>query len=261
MHQYQDGLYQQIAQSAGIYAGQKLSNMLNRTYQGYRRKRSYPKSAFARTKKRQRYGAHTSELKFRNTELVNAPITTSWVTLNPSSGVDCLSAVPQGTTEQQHLGRTMYMIGIYVHGDLEMSRVVDQTLPENDIIVRICLVLDSDTKGVELVASDVMDTGPTTQHLAFRNLQHTSRLRVLKEKSIVVRPLNMAETINAFAHGQRRQPFKINVTFKKPIRVLFKGTTGVVGSIVDNSLHVIACASEGGVNLGYQSRLRFRDNL
>ncbi len=206
-------------------------------------------------------GYSTSELKFADSEVSVLAIAATWGALNPTT-LDCLNAVVQGPGESEHLGRTMYMTSIHIKGFFKKVKQETGADPTADIILRLALVLDTDTKGAEVTASDVMDTGGSSDIFAFRNLQHTSRLKVLKDFTVVMRQTNMNEgAINVFAHGERRMKFKMHYRFKKPIRVLFSGTTAVVASIVDNSLHVVGIASLTGVTVTYQCRLRFKDNL
>ncbi len=208
-----------------------------------------------------RYGAFRSESKFSDSQLVGTAIATSWTTQNPTT-LDSLSAVAQGTTESTHLGRTMYMTSIHMRGQVILDVAESEGAPPSDVTVRIAIVLDTDTKATEVTATDVYDAGQTSDIFAFRNLQHTSRLKVLRHKLITLHPFNLNEgSINLFANGNRVRDWQFNYTFKKPVRVLFSGTTAVVGSIVDNSLHFVTIATASGATITYQSRLRFKDTL
>ncbi len=235
---------------------------------GYRKRRLALPTIYQRSgwKKRKGYGylggGIGSETKFKDSELVATAVPTVWTTLNPTT-LNCLSAVAQGTTESEHLGRTMYITSIHLKGAFLRNLAEGGTTPQGDYHVRFLIVLDTDTKGVELDADDVMDIGQTADIFAFRNLQHTSRLKVLADRQYVIRPWMVNEgATNAFANSEARRTFKFNHKFKKPMRVLFSGTTAVVGSVVDNSLHFVVISSESGVGtVDYQCRLRFKDTL
>lgn len=210
--------------------------------------------------KRNRMGAFGSETKFADSELTATALTTSWVTLNPTTK-NSLTAVAQGTTESTHLGRTMYMTSFHMKGDFFLPTVEADVDITNDATVRYVIVMDTDTKGTEVSATDVMDAGQTDDVHAFRNLQHTSRLKVLTDKTFTMRPFVVAQgAVDLFANGARRRHFQYNITFKKPVRVLFSGTTAVVASIVDNSLHFCAI-SNSTYSVEYQCRLRFKDTV
>ncbi len=207
-------------------------------------------------------GYSKTELKFRDNEVVAGAMTPAWTASNPSS-FDCISGVGQGNGESNHLGRTMYIVSIHVKGQVIYNTGESDVGPVEDVIGRVCLVLDTDTNATEIIATEVMDAGQTQDTFAFRNLQHTSRIKVLADKMMVFRPINMNEgSINLFANGAIHKPFTFNYRFKKPIRVLFSGTGAAVSDIVDNSLSIVTCCTASGfLTVNYQSRLRFRDNL
>ncbi len=206
-------------------------------------------------------GYYGTETKFRNNQLTTTALSTSWQTLNPTTA-DTLTAVTQGTSESQHLGRTMFMTSLHLKGEFFVTVAESATTPAPDAVVRYAIVLDTDTKGTEVTATDVFDASQTTDRFAFRNLQHTSRLKVFHDRTFMMRPVNMNEgAINLFAHGTRTHQFSVNLHFKKPIRVLFSGTTAVVGDIVDNSFHFVCISSGAAVSVSYQVRLRFKDTL
>ncbi len=210
---------------------------------------------------RMRFGGYGSETKFVDSEVTATNVTSAWTTINPTTK-DCLNAVVQGTSESEHLGRTLYITSIHLRGSFLLPTLESTVAPFNEVIYRFCLVLDTDTKGVELVATDVMDVGQTADVFAFRNLQHTSRIRVLKDTTKVMKVMQVNEgAVNLFAHGGIRQQFKWHYKFKQPMRVLFNGTTAVVGSIVDNSLHFIVISADTNLQVEYQCRMRFKDNI
>ncbi len=224
--------------------------------------RYYYTSGKARTKKRKMSrGYFGSETKFSDAELTSTALSTAWQTLNPTT-LDSLTSVAQGTTESTHLGRTMYMTSLHLRGEFFVSVSEADPAPSPDAVCRFAIVLDTETKADEATATEVFDAGQTSDRFAFRNLQHTSRLRVYHDKTMVIRPDVMNEGgINSFANSTRTHYFKVNLKFKKPIRVLFTGTTAVVGSIVDNSFHFVAVASSALVSVSYQVRLRFKDTI
>ncbi len=208
-----------------------------------------------------RYGYFGSELKFSDSEVLLQPMTETWGTLNPT-GRNSLSAVAQGTSESEHLGRTMYITSIHLRGTLDFLFGESKTGPEPTPDCRFAIVLDTDTKGVQAAATDVMDVGQTKDILAFRNLQHTSRLKVMHDRRFIIRQVEMNEgSVNLFAHPTTRVKWQFHKRFNPPIRVLFSGTTAVVGSIVDNSFHFIQISTTTDMRVEYQCRLRFKDTI
>ncbi len=208
-----------------------------------------------------RYGYFGSELKFKDTEVTSTAFPEIWGTRNPAV-TDTLSGVAQGTSESEHLGRTMYMKSIHLKGRLIFPVVESAMGPTPTPDCRICVILDTDTKGVEVTASDVMDTGQTNQVLAFRNLQHTSRLKVLYDKRFIVKLKEMNEGgSDLYASPETLIRWSFHKRFKVPIRVLFSGTGENVSNVVDNSLHFICVSSDSFLRFEYQCRLRFCDTM
>ncbi len=87
--------------------------------------------------------------------------------------------------------------------------------------------------------------GLTDDTLSFRNLQFTKRFRVLWDRSWKINRKQTNEgAINLFATGNETTALMtFNRRFKTPISVTCSGTTAVVGSITDNSLHIIGVAN------------------
>ncbi len=222
-----------------------------------------------RSRKRKRYGGiyarrtsaktFTEEKKFNDTELTSTALTTSWTT-KENATMDCISAVAQGTTESTHLGRVYYIHSMHLKGEVVAAVNESQTAPLDDIHIRVAIVLDTQTNKTQMVATDAMDAGQSNDLLAFRNLHGVQRFKYFMDKTfIVVRPNTNEGASNLFANHNVIRPFTWNKRFKTPIKVVTSATTAVVGSIVDNSFHVIAIADRTGSFINYQVRIRYTD--
>ncbi len=202
-------------------------------------------------------GFASIENKFIDVELDSSAFAVTWATMEPATE-DSLSAVAQGDGESNRDGRIYHINGIFIQGHFAMPASESNNAPISDQECRIALVLDTQTNAAQLTATDVMDGGQTKDYHAFRNLQFTKRFRVLKDKKVVLNVENTNEgAANLFANKLVVKNFKINHTFKPPMRVICKGTTAVIASITDNSLHLIGVGSSTATQLNYQCRLRF----
>ncbi len=225
----------------------------------YRRSKIRRRGLYAAVAKQNiRTGGFASiENKFIDVELDATAFATTWSTMEPATE-DALSAVAQGDGESNRDGRIYHINGIFIQGHFAMPASESNNAPVSDQECRIALVLDTQTNAAQLTATDVMDGGQTKDYHAFRNLQFTKRFRVLKDKKVVLNVENTNEgAINLFANKLVVKNFKINHTFKPPLRVICKGTTAVIASITDNSLHLIGVGSSTTSQLNYQCRLRF----
>ncbi len=168
------------------------------------------------------------------------------------------SAIAQGDGESNRDGRKANLLSVHVKGFL---RIISQEAAANPVfggIVRLILVMDKQTNGAQLNAEDVVTV--TTQDInAWRNLQNSQRFRILKDQRIEMPVTNMSTfQVNDFSTSQQEMPFEFHVVFKKPIVVNHTGTTAVVASIADNSLHLIGISTLGIHQISYVSRVRFR---
>ncbi len=199
------------------------------------------------------------ETKFSDNEKTSAAIATTWTTINPTTD-NCLNGLVQDDTENGRDGRVYHITSIHMKIGVNSDASEEDTAPQSDVQVRMCLVLDTQTNGTEMSAADCMVSDQTYDVLAFRNLANSQRFRVLKDKTVIVRRDVMAQgAVNLFATAVKyNQPVVWNYRFKKPLRVHTDGAGGTVSVIKDNSLHFIVVANVAGASLNYEVRVRFK---
>jgi len=210
-----------------------------------------------------RIGGFTGiEKKFVDYNISNTALTTTWAggELDPTTPL-AISAIAQGDGESQRDGRVATLHSVFIKGFFVTAVVESSIFPLSDVIVRLVLVQDKQTNGAQLNAEDVFDTIAATADVnSVKNLQNSARFIVLKDKTFMI-PRARANTnegaSNLFATGQVLVPFKMGFNFRKPIRVNHTGTTAVVTSIADNSLHLIGTTTNGASLLTYRTRVRF----
>ncbi len=199
------------------------------------------------------------ENKFFDSENTAASFSTAWILMNPSL-TSKLTAMAQGDGPQERDGRKYSMTSIHIKGFINVPPVESNTAPAGDTIVRLVLVWDTQTNGAELTPADVMLTGVSNNVNSFRNLQFTSRFKVLWDKTfnLVVSRAGMNEgSANLFGAGIVRIPFKINKTFKTPISVTRSGSTANISNVTDNSISIIGVGITSTPTLTYEARIRF----
>ncbi len=190
-------------------------------------------------------------------ELTATAFATTWAT-KENATMDCISGTAQGDTEDTRDGRVYHITACYINGLVSLPVAEMAVAPTGDIQYVIKLVLDTQTNGAQLTATDVMDGSGTEDTLAFRNLQHTSRFKILGTRKGIIRPWNLNEgAVNSFAHGESLRAFNFVWVPKTPLKVICSNTGSTITGITDNSLHVIACATSTSAQLEYQVRLRF----
>jgi len=172
----------------------------------------------------------------------------------------CLNAMAQGDGAQSRDGRRIIMHSVHIKARI-LHRFTQDTAASSPT-VRFVLVLDSQTNGAQLNAEDVFQEvalGLDTN--AFRKIEWGQRFKVLADKTLTMEPKGMAIiTTNTLWSTTCLRQIKINKKLGLPVN--FSGTTGVIGSVADYSLHVL-CWEESGTpgttTVTYAARIRFTD--
>ncbi len=199
------------------------------------------------------------ERKFADFESDGDAFATSWAMMEDGT-ILSVAGVAQGNGESNRIGRKMSIHSIHIRARLTSLKQEAATDPvPASYVGRFCLVMDTQTNGAQLTATDVFDNGQTDDILSFRDLQNSTRFRVLWDRKFSISTQQMAQGgIDLFAHGALSGPIMTyNRQFKKPINVLYSNTTNVIASVVDNSLHIIGIANSTNILLSYQCRIRF----
>ncbi len=198
------------------------------------------------------------EKKFFDTESNSDAFATTWAAMEPAT--TNLTAVAQGDGESNRDGRKYSIVSIHVKGYVLRPASESATTPIGDATVRLCLVLDKQTNGAQLTATNVMDGGGTDDYLAFQNLQFVQRFQIIWDKTFTL-PIGRSSTnegaVNLFAVSETRMPFNFRKVFKTPIVVTMSNTTADIANVTDNSIHMIGVGSSTAVTANYQCRLRF----
>jgi len=199
-------------------------------------------------------------------------IGTSWAGCEADPGtVNTLFAPTQGDDISNRTGRRADVMGIRIKGLLTGLKQTAQTTADEATLVRVVLVQDKQTNSAQLNAEDVISSGDATQ--AFNMFQSTAffgRFKVLKDKRYITpaTPVSIrtADQVTTTAQNMEvtgfEKDFKMNVKFRKPVRVNFNATNGgTVADIIDNSWHILAIANSAdqGVRLSYKCRVVFVD--
>jgi len=161
----------------------------------------------------------------------------------------CLNAPAQGDNEQARDGKRIVVKNISVKGTVT---VPVEFVSAEPIRVFVAMVLDTQTNGgqcdSELIFKNQHGSAATAV-VPLRNLLYSKRFRVLKSQVFDL-------TSPAVGYGCQRSfewftPMELPVNFTA-------GDTGIVGNIVDNSIHMVAYATRTGAYLQYNSRARFQ---
>ncbi len=203
------------------------------------------------------------EKKFADTSIVSTAMSVSTDLtggeLDPATLLG-LNSVAIGDTESTRDGRVMHMTNLVVKGQLRVAPKINTTAGQTQNRAFLALVLDTQTNGAQLNSEDVY-VNPSGDALLntrpVRNLQYIKRFRVLWSKELVLPIVSETYDGTNIETGGVSRSFQFFINWKKKIKTIFTGTTAVVGSIGDNSLHMIGFANSTDVLCDYNARLRF----
>lgn len=207
------------------------------------------------------------ETKYFDTSLVASPI----IAPTDCSGGEhdpvtilCLNGVPQGDTASSRDGMKIAMKSLYIEGKVVCAAQANQTASDSGTTVLIAVVLDTQTNGAQLNSEDVYINPAGDANLAsspLRDMSFTERFKVLKQKRIQIRQPSMVYDGTNVEQAGQKIPFRMAINLGGMLTKFQTGTTtGYVGTIIDNSIHVVAYADGTDLSpvLYYNARLRYR---
>ena len=210
------------------------------------------------------------EKKFFDSSLqsaINSPTDATGGEEDPTT-LNCLNCPAQGDGESQRDGRQIAMHSINIKGNVFIPAQTNQTAADVVPDIFIALVCDKQTNGAQMNSEDCFSNPSANASLAaqpFRNLEYSQRFKVLKtvriaSKSIAGAMQPVYDGTNIEVQGAQ-VPWSMYVNLKgMKVNFISGQTTSVIDAIADNSLHVIAYASNAsslGPTIQYASRLRF----
>lgn len=195
--------------------------------------------------------------------IVNTADTWASCEVDPAT-LNCLFAPTEGNGIENRVGNKVMVHKITIRGRVQIDLQPNQTSMDNPVFVRLILYTDKQTNGTQAQAEDLMDSGGSLGEASymFQNTANFGRFQVLRDKLFQLSPSQASyDGTNIEVAGVGRL-FKFTVAFKKPLQVRFNNTNGgTVADIIDNSFHLIAHATTGGVsaNIDYKVRTVFTD--
>lgn len=168
--------------------------------------------------------------------------------------VTCLTAgVTQGSTDQTRQGNKIFI------SKLQLNMRLQHPAGTYHAAARVLLFID--TEGYQNAASPTAaDLLASSEYIAaFRNLNHTSRFKVLMDKRIVLSP-SVATTGDSSEKAMYLLRKTIN--FKNGLIQQYSGTGGAESDITKNAIYVMVLTNDdtaGAITAKFTSRIRFTD--
>ncbi len=166
----------------------------------------------------------------------------------------CLNGLVQGDGESERIGRKVILTSLHMKGMVTRDAIDGASMGDGSI-VRILVLVDHFTQGVQYSSERVLDGDATIPAFAFRNLDYEKTFRILKDQTFELNATATGGNGTASDMGAFRKKFDWN--FQLNVPVLQNLATGLVTGITDNSLHVLAISQGIQCTLNYESRVRY----
>lgn len=167
--------------------------------------------------------------------------------------------IPRGPGPKDRIGNKIYIHSLNVFGVLRDPGGAFTT----GQVARVMVVLDHQSNGVAPTIDEILDTTQATPDTyAYRNLQNTTRFRVLMDKHIVQNRLAGAYTGGAADWAGVKNVFRYNVNFKVPLKVEYKTSeiNGFTSDIVYSNIWVVMINETGTSDwVSVNTRIRYTD--
>lgn len=217
---------------------------------------------------RQRSSLDLGETKYFDTfkSAGTLAVGTDWTgsELDPAT-LNTLFCPGVGAGVDQRIGRKVYVHKLSVNGCIIFGVQANLTALDDMPFVRLALVQDTQSNGVQMQGEQVFapaDPTNTLTPLAFQTVANFGKFKVLKDKFIQCPMVTTSYDGTNMESNGYVVPFKWTIKFKNPVCVKFNSTGGsTIADIVDNSWHIIGTAVNGGINasLHYNARTYYRE--
>lgn len=226
------------------------------------RRRAAIRGARRLRRRRYAYPSIKQEPKFYDTSLASTSITydPGFASLEMDPSITSMISTPAvGDSEQNRDGKKIVITQVEIKGSVVKGVQYNNQSGIDDFgQVWVALVLDTQTNNLQMNSEDCFKSigGATVAMQPFRNLLFGNRFRILKMKRFTFNSgFWSGAAPNISQEGQGRL-FTIFKKLRLPVN-FNAGTSASVSNVLDNSLHVIAWASDANYVLGYSARIRF----
>lgn len=191
-----------------------------------------------------KYGSHkhyhTKELKFRNIDINQAPVS------SVGNITESINKIAQGTNEVQRIGRVCKMKSIHWRLRCFLPNTISATATTDTM--RIILYLDKQANGLTATVTDILESA---NFQSFRNLANSRRFKILCDKQVT---LNVPSS-DSTEYGRVSRNFQIHKKVNSQIE--FNSTTGAMTEIRSNNYGVLLISEFGEMQLESRLRIRF----
>lgn len=175
-----------------------------------------------------------------------------------------LSLIAQGVTASQRVGRralitSVHLQGIYLPPVASVAGTGASDLDDWSQRIKLWVIQDRQANGAQFAVLNFLKTADIN---SFRNLNNTSRFKVLASRQILANSRCGAGNGTTTLQVRSVYPFKIDIKCAIPID--FSSTTGAITEQKLNSIHLFMISENDQLNsqgvLQFNTRIRYVDS-
>lgn len=183
---------------------------------------------------------------------------------------NCLNSMSRGSGPSERVGSRITCKDINIRGTLEYKKghLAEKQTGNAGVKIFMALVLDTQTNGVQVDdPNKVFLNSSAAKTSSFRNIEFTTRFKVLKTKIFTFDPQPIMQTFvlvedsaDGVGWGGVKRSFEWYVPLKNMLTTFGSDETGgTCAEITDNSLHLLCWTDddEHEQELRYNARLRY----
>lgn len=195
---------------------------------------------------------------------ITAPTDAAGGEVDPPTA-DCLTAIPQGDKSSERIGKSVVVNKVTVRGTISVAQDDAQTETSSTATYMVAMILDTQTNAAQLKSEDVYKNAmadPDTACSVLRDMEFTNRFKVLRVVQLVA-PTVWAAGVSASTYDLSGYtiPFEMHKEWKSGLKINYKlgAITGVIANTIDNSIHIIAYATNASrlPRIKYNARIRY----
>ena len=216
-----------------------------------------------------RFTSGADELKYLDTEAeqaLSAPTNAAGAEVQPTTGcTGCLSCPAQGNTAQSRIGSKFKVHSLLLKGAIRVQAQDAITAGPAMPTIFCALVQKTQTNAATIVSENVYENLAATAYgnaSMQRNMAYIAQYKVLKTWTFQTDPAAVGTDGTDGFRQEQHIPFVLQKKFKTPMPVscIAGNTTADVANVIDNSLHLIAYATNitgSQPRIMYNCRVRF----
>lgn len=173
-----------------------------------------------------------------------------------------LNNIAQGDDASNRNGARVLLKSVQVEGFVEVPPQADQTSADASCMVFVALVMDTQTNGAALNTANVYanpSANAALTPLPVRNILFSKRYKVLSVQRLDFDTPNLTYDGTNIELGGAIKHFSMYRKMSLPVQ--YSAGTGVITSIVDNSLHLVCGTNSVALvpTLSCNTQIRFTD--